>query len=149
VSRRAQQHRSGLGHVIAMWGDPKKEEDHHAWAHDCGVTIVEHPATKPNAPAWMKDLRDAKWRSLETERVDAKPVKPSLEKREKVLALFIALHDRVGPRVIGDAINQLDAKDARLRVDRVRYYTFGELKKALLADLKDADKRKALEELLP
>jgi hypothetical protein len=31
-----------LGHVVAMWGAPGHEEDHHAWAHYTGVAIVEH-----------------------------------------------------------------------------------------------------------
>ena len=56
---------------------------------------------------------------------------------------------RVGPKAIGDAINALDAKDERLSVNRVRYCTFAEPKKALLAELKDKDKKKAVEELLP
>ena len=65
-------------------------------------------------------------------------------------ATFITLHDRVGPKAIGAAINALDAEDKRTRINRVRYYKFEELKKALLAVVaKDKDKQKAVEELLP
>ena len=139
-----------LGHVIAMWGSPGDEEDHHAWAHYCGVTIVEHMSERKDAPAWMKDLRDSKWRSLAIEREGARNVKPGLEKKENVMALLVALHDQVGAKAVGAAINALDAQDERLRVNRVRYYKFAELKEALLAGTaKDKEKRKAAEELLP
>jgi hypothetical protein len=139
-----------LGHVIAMWGSPGNEEDKHAWAHYCGVTIVEHLAQAKPAPPWLKDLRDVNWRSLEKEREAAKKAKPGLDKNENVMALLVALNDRVGAKAIGAAINELDAKDERQRVNRVRYYTFKELKKALLAGVaKDKDKLKAVGELLP
>jgi hypothetical protein len=139
-----------LGHVIAMWGSPDDEQDHHAWAHYCGVAIVEHLATKKGAPAWLNDLRDFKWRSLAKAREEVGKSKPGLETREDVLALLLALHDQVGPKAIGAAINALDAEDKRTRINRVRYYKFEELKKALLVVVaKDKDKKKAVEELLP
>lgn len=139
-----------LGHVIAMWGSASEEQDHHAWAHYCGVVIVEHLAQKKDPPPWLKELRDVKWRSLAAERTEAKGVLPGLEERKNVLALLVALHDRVGPSEIGAAINALDAEDKRTRIHRVRYYKFEELKRALLAVVaKDKEKRKAIEELLP
>jgi hypothetical protein len=139
-----------LGHVIAMWDLPGKPVDHHTWAHYCGVTIVEHLAQQKPAPPWLKDLRDANWRTLEKERTEAKKTKPGLDNDKAMMATWVALHDSVGPRAIGAAINALDAKDERQRINRVRYYTFADLKKALLADVaKDKDKRKAVEELLP
>jgi hypothetical protein len=139
-----------LGHVIAMWDAPGKKEDYHTWAHYCGVTIVEHLAQKKDAPAWLKDLRDVKWRSLAIEREEGKKTKPGLGSDKAVMATLVALHDRVGPKAVGDAINALDAQDERLRINGVRYYKFAELKKALLAVVaKDKDKKKAVEELLP
>jgi hypothetical protein len=66
-----------------------------------------------------------------------------------VLAVLIALHDEVGSRAIGEAINALDAKDQRLRINRVRYYTFAELKQALLDVVKDDAARKQIKALLP
>ncbi len=139
-----------LGHVIAMWDLPGKEVDHHTWAHYCGVTIVEHLAQKNPAPKWLKDLRDANWRSLEKERAEAKKTKPGIDSDKAMMATWVALHDRVGPKAIGEAINALDAEDKRTRINRVRFYKFEELKKALLGVVaKDKDKKKAVEELLP
>ena len=42
-----------------------------------------------------------------------------------------------------------NAKDKCLRVNRVRYYTFAELKEGLLATLTDEPKKKAVRESLP
>jgi hypothetical protein len=138
-----------LGHVIAMWGDPRREADHHAWAHYTGVAIVEHLSSQKDAPDWMKPLRDVQWRSLAKEREAAKDVEPSLEKRENVLALLLALHERLGPRAIGEALNRLDREDRRLCVNRVRYYEFADLKTALLAATKAKERVAAIRELLP
>ncbi len=138
-----------LGHVIAMWDKDAQKVDFHTWAHYCGVTIVEHLAARNPAPKWMAKLRDAQWRSLAKEREAAAKNAPALDSDKGVMATWIALHDRVGPKALGDAINELDAKGEGPRVNRVRYYTFALLKKALLATVKDKDKRKAVEELLP
>lgn len=139
-----------LGHVIAMWDLPGKEVDHHTWAHYCGVAIVDHLAHKKPAPPWLKDLRDSNWRNLEKERTEAKKTKPGLDTDKTTMATWIALHDTVGPKAIGDAINALDAEDKRQRINRVRYYKFDELKKSLLAVVsKDKDKKKAVDDLLP
>ena len=64
------------------------------------------------------------------------------------LALLYALHDAVGPEAIGAAINHLDEKDERLRINRVRYYTFDELRDGLSATLKSKRDKKAVRELL-
>lgn len=136
-----------LGHVIAMWGSPSNEEDHHAWAHYTGVAIVEHLSKQEGLP-WMENARDVKWRSLTLEREAAKATRPSLADKDGTLALLIALHDRVGPRTIGTALNALDAEDKRQRVNHVRYYTFAELEKALVAATKDSVTKKWLAELL-
>jgi hypothetical protein len=138
-----------LGHVIAMWGDTKNEEDHHAWAHYCGVTIVEHLANDAKSKKLLDDLNDVKWRSLEKERDGAKKTKPSLAENVGVMALVIALHDTVGPKTIGAAINALDAQDKRLRVNKVRYYTFTELRDALVKLAANDKQKKAIRELLP
>jgi hypothetical protein len=138
-----------LGHVIAMWGDRSREEDHHSWAHYTGVTIVEHLAGQAKHSNLLAELRDVRWRSLAKEREAAQSEKPSLATRETVMALWIALHDAVGPKAIGDALNALDAEDKRLRVNRVRYYTFAELKRALLAGAKSDAVRKQISALLP
>ncbi|MBK7642965.1 MAG: hypothetical protein IPJ19_07925 [Planctomycetes bacterium] len=137
-----------LGHVIAMWDTPGKQEDFHTWAHYCGVTIVEHLAQQKSPPKWLKKLRDAQWRSLAKEREAAKEHKPGLDSDKAVMATWIALHDRVGPKVLAAAMNEMDAKEECSRVNRVRYYTFKAFKKALLREVgKDEVKRKAVEEL--
>ncbi|HUR27208.1 MAG TPA: hypothetical protein VM509_03420 [Planctomycetota bacterium] len=137
-----------LGHVIAMWGAPRNEADHHAWACYTGVAVLEHLAKMKDPPAWLADLQDAKWRSLTLERAAAKDVEPSTGSRAGVLSLLIALHDRVGPQAIGSAINKLDAEDKRLRVNRVRYYDFSSFERALLEVVSDREKRREIEELL-
>jgi len=131
-----------LGHVIAMWGDIKTMEDQHAWAHYTGVVIVEHLAAAAKDKPWMQKLKDEKWRSLKLER--EKPdnkTPPSLVSINSVMALLIALHDAVGPKIIGKALNEMDAKNKCRRINHVRYYSFAEFQKALLAaapDKKDA-----------
>jgi len=139
-----------LGHVIAMWGDRSNEEDHHAWAHYTGVVIVEGLSEAKKTPKWMDGLRDVRWRSLSKERetVEKAGTEPSRDTREGVMALLIALHDAVGPEAIGAAINHLDAKDDRLRINHVRYYTFDQLRDALLATVKGAKAKKAVKRLL-
>lgn len=139
-----------LGHVIAMWGDGKTEEDHHAWAHYTGVVIVEALANAKRKPKWLDDLRDVRWRSVEKEkdRLDAAGQKPSTRSRDGVLALIFALHDAVGPAAIGAAINQLDEKGRSLRINDVRYYTFAELREGLLAVAKGKKQKKAVKRLL-
>ncbi len=138
-----------LGHVIAMWGDPQREEDHHAWAHYTGVVIVEHLSKKRDRRAPEAELRDVKWRSLEAERKAAEKTKPSLADKDGVLALLIALHDKVGPKALGEALNLLDRKDQRRRVNRVRYYTFKELREALLKSVDSPAARNVVTRLLP
>lgn len=123
-----------LGHVIAMWGDRQHEEDRHAWAHYTGVVLVEHLAKQhKDAPA-LQNVRDVRWRSLEFERkqLAAKQVAPGAKDADTVLARFVALHDAVGPKVIGEALNALDAKDKHLLVNRVRYYAMKDFEQALL-----------------
>jgi hypothetical protein len=138
-----------IGHVVAMWGDRSNEEDHHAWAHYTGVAVLEHLAQDKGRAKALKGLDDVRWRSLEKERDAAKGVEPSLGSREGVMALLVALHDAVGPKAIGDAIDALDREDRRLRINRVRYYRFPELEEALLDGAKDAKRKKAIEALFP
>lgn len=135
-----------LGHVVAMWGNRSEEEDHHAWAHYTGVVVVEHLAAQELAA--LEHARDVRWRSLEKLRESTAGVEPSDESREGVLALLIALHDAVGPRAIGDAINALDEADDRLRINRVRYYRLAELSQALQEVVTDREARKRVVELL-
>jgi hypothetical protein len=97
----------------------------------------------------VKALRDLQWRSLEIERKEAEGKEPTLKDRAGVMALLVALHDAVGPKAIGDAINRLDREDKRLRINRVRYYGFAEFRRALLESVKGKDKRRAVERLLP
>jgi hypothetical protein len=138
-----------LGHAIAMWGNRTKEEDHHTWAHYTGVTIVEHLSETAKDKPFLKELRDVQWRSLKIEREKAGKEKPSFKDDKGTLAFLIQLHDKVGPKAIGAAINHLDAQDKRLRINRVRYYTFAQLKEGLLATAKDAKARKEIEGLFP
>jgi hypothetical protein len=139
-----------LGHVIAMWGDLKSMEDHHAWAHYTGVAIVEHLAAVSDPPAFLKSAGDLRWRSLKIERdLPSNKVAPSVQNYDGVMALLIALHDQVGARAIGDALNRLDARKDALRVNHVRYYNFADFRESLLATLTDETQRKAVTELLP
>jgi hypothetical protein len=137
-----------LGHVVAMWGSRTAEEDHHSWAHYTGVVIVEELSKDPKHAELVKDLKDSRWRSLSKERETVKAA-PSAKDKDSCMALWNALHDTVGPAAIGAAINALDAKDARLRVNRVRYYTFAELRSALLETVKDEKAKARVKELLP
>ena len=140
-----------LGHVIAMWGDLQNMEDHHAWAHYTGVVIVEHlrhlsERMKSNPP--LPVIGDVRWRSLTLERANAAlQVPPSTKNYESTMALLIALHDKAGPKAIGAAINQLDAAGKSRRINRVRYYTFAELRRALVATLTDPAQRAAADAL--
>ena len=138
-----------LGHVIAMWGNTRNEEDHHSWAHYTGVVIVEHLSENAKDKAFMKDLLDVRWRSLTEEKKNTSEKKPSLADADGVLAMLIALHEKVGPKAIGTAINFLDRQDKRLRVNRVRYYSFKELREALLATLKSPQDKKAAAAIIP
>ncbi len=135
-----------LGHVIAMWGSPSDEEDHHAWAHYTGVAIVEHLAA--SKPACLQEARDEGWRSLTLERERLTGTAPSREGRDGVLALFLALHDAVGSRAIGAAVNHVDALDRRPRVNGVRYSALRDLEQGLLATLEDPPLKKAVSKLL-
>jgi hypothetical protein len=137
-----------LGHVIAMWGRPGDQEDHHAWAHYTGVVLVEHLSSREPALAWTKDVSDLRWHSLEAERRRLDETEPGLGDRDQTLARLIRLHDELGPGSIGDAINALDREDRRRRVNGVRYYTFAELREALVDTSKQKDRRKTVTELL-
>lgn len=137
-----------LGHVIAMWDRPSNKEDHHAWAHYTGVVIVEHMAEARKQPKWLDDCKDVRWRSMTKEMKRLKGVQPSRKDHDGVLAMLFAVHELVGPETIGAAINALDEKDKRLRINRVRYYTFDELRGALVKAEKNKKKRKTLEKLL-
>jgi len=127
-----------LGHVIAMWGDLKNMEDKHAWAHYTGVVIVEHLSESAKDKPWMAKLKDLRWRSLKLERdlPDNKTL-PSTVSPGGVMAMLIALHDSVGPRTIGTALNQMDAQKKCRRINHVRYYSFAEFQKALTAAAPD------------
>jgi len=93
-------------------------------------------------------VRDARWRNLAKLREDVAGVEPGTDSRDAVLALLLALHDELGPRAIGAAINALDAKDKRLRINHVRYYSFDELEDALQDVLEDKAQKKRARELL-
>ncbi|MFQ5653293.1 MAG: hypothetical protein ACE5GW_01005 [Planctomycetota bacterium] len=131
-----------LGHVIAMWGDRRNEEDHHAWAHYTGVLLVEHLTRKLRDRPFMRGLRDHRWRSLTKLRGELKETEPSLQSREGVLAMLLALHDAAGSRAIGKALNLLDAGNKARRIHRVRYYRFAQLRDALLVTLKKQKRRR-------
>jgi hypothetical protein len=138
-----------LGHVIAMWGDLQTMEDHHSWAHYTGVAIVEHLANKLKDSPLMQPLKDVRWRSLEIERkLPANQVPASLQSAPGVMKLLLDLHDSAGPKAIGDAINYLDQEGKSRRVNRVRYYRFSDLRRAMAATLKDDAKKKAALSLL-
>ena len=139
-----------LGHLIAMWGDRHSMEDHHAWAHYTGVVIVEHMAKDAKYEQVLTSLRDVRWRSLTVERDKAENrVEPGTGDRAAVMALLIKLHEVAGPAAIGGALNHMDERDAGHRINRVRYYSFGDLEKALGAIIDDRDVRKAVAEVFP
>lgn len=139
-----------LGHLIAMWGDRRNQEDHHAWAHYTGVVIVEHMATSPQYKKLLADRRDVRWRSLSMER--KKPenaIDPSGESKPGVMVLLIKLHDLAGPKMIGDAMNRMDEEDTGHRINHVRYYSFSDLKKALGEVCDDRERRETIREVFP
>ena len=111
-----------------MWGDRRTEEDHHAWAHYTGIVVVAACAKEP----WAKRLRDVRWRSPEVESKRLEGTEPSRDSRDGVLKLLLGLHDLVGPRRIGDAMNRMDAKEMGHRINRVRYYGLKDFERALL-----------------
>lgn len=135
-----------LGHVRAMWGGVKDEQDHHAWAHYTGVVVVEHLATTKKDAGALRELRDAKWRTLTLERaaLAEKKVAPGLGDRQAVLALLTALHDEVGPAALGDALDALDAAGDVQRVNHVRYYALRDLESALIAGPAGRGRSKAI-----
>ncbi len=136
-----------LGHVIAMWGDRANEEDKHVWAHYTGVVVCEYVAEKHKKSRFMKGIRDERWRSYEAFEKEFEDVPPNTTSREGISALFRALHEEVGPKAIGDAINYLDEKDVRRRINKVRYYTFRELEDGLLETLKKKKRKKLVKNL--
>jgi hypothetical protein len=138
-----------LGHVVAMMDRGGAKEDFHQWAHFTGVAVVEELSERKPAPEWMKRMADARWRSLSSERERLKAVPPSLGGEDGVLKTLVSLYDTIGPRSIGAGINLLDRRDERARVNGVRYYTFREIRAALLEVVKDPAKRKSVEDLLP
>ncbi len=138
-----------LGHVIAMWGHRRLEEDHHAWAHYTGVVLVDHLTKKHGKEPWMRTLRDNRWRSLAKEREKYANEKPSLDTRDGVMRTLIELHDLVGPKAIGAALNWQDKRDKRLRINHVRYYTFEQLREGFEKTLKNRKKLSALRKILP
>jgi hypothetical protein len=138
-----------LGHVIAMWGDVKTMEDQHAWAHYTGVVITEHMAAKMKGQPLTQTIADERWRSLTNERkAPANQVPPSFQNTASVMALFIALHDVIGPHGFGDALNWLEREGKARRVNRVRYYSFADLRRALGATVADPAKKKSAVEIL-
>lgn len=136
-----------LGHVIAMWGDPKDEEDHHAWAHYTGVVLVEHLLGADKPAKVLAEVKDIRWRSatLERKRLDDAKLPPSGKDRDGVLARLFALHDAVGPSAIGEALNALDASGRHLLVNRVRYDSMHDFEAALLATRAGKGKRRQIE----
>ena len=139
-----------LGHVVAMMDRREKPEDFHQWADYTGNAIVEDLSTREPRPAWMEGLRDhPRWKGMDRLRERVRDAKPALDGPEGVMKVLVSLHDTVGPRAIGDAVNLLDRADRRARVNRVRYYTFREIRGALLEVVKDPAKRKAVGGLLP
>lgn len=136
-----------LGHVVAMWGDRGDEADHHNWAHYTGVAAVEALSDDKRHSKLLSELRDVRWRSLAKEREAAAGRKCGWKNYDSTLTLWIALHDAVGPRAIGAALNAIDAADQTLRVGRVRYYSRERFEKALLAQARDERQRGVLREL--
>ena len=136
-----------LGHVIAMWGDRNTEEDHHAWAHYTGVVLVEHLAQKHRSDGVLEGIRDQRSHSLTQVRKEVADTAVGLADREGVLAFLVALHDAVGSQGIGRAFNFMDQRNQSLRINKVRYYRFATLRKALLATTRSKKQRAAVQRL--
>ncbi len=137
-----------LGHVIAMWGDTSNDEDHHSWAHYTGVAVVEHLSGE-NAPERLSEARDVRWRSLSKERERLAAVEPARDSEDGVLSLFVRLHDELGPRAIGAAVNHMDREKSGTRVNRVRYYRLEDLREALEETAASAGDKKLVKQLFP
>ena len=137
-----------LGHVVAMMDRGEAREDFHQWAHYTGVAVLEELSERKPAPEWMERMADVRWRSLSKERERLKDVAPSLDGEDGVLKALVSLHDTLGPRSIGDAINLIDRRADRTRMNGVRYCTFREIRGALLEVVKDPEKRRSVETLL-
>ena len=139
-----------LGHLIAMWGDRRTQEDHHAWAHYTGVVIVEHMANEAKYKEILSGRGDVRWRSLSLERKKTEnTAPPSTDDKAGVMALLIQLHDTAGPTGIGAALNLMDEKAYGHRINRVRYYSFADLKKALKVVVRDREKRAKVTSVFP
>ena len=136
-----------LGHLIAMWGDRRHMEDHHAWAHYTGVAIVEHMAKNEKYREVLANLRDVRWRSLSLERKKAKDREPSTKNREGVMSLLLRLHDTVGAEAIGAALNLMDEENKGHRINHVRYYGFDDFERALKKNAKDSETNRSIEEI--
>jgi hypothetical protein len=132
-----------LGHLIAMWGDRRTEEDHHAWAHYTGIVVLEECSKQP----WAKKLRDLRWRSVEKDAGKLKDTAPSKADRAGVLKLLLTLHRLVGPKRIGQALNLMDEKDMGHRINHVRYYGLRDFEKALLAGSRSKAEKAKIREL--
>ena len=128
-----------------MWGDRRTHEDHHAWAHYTGVVIVD----ACEQAAFAKRLRDRRWRSLEVDDKKLAAVEPSADDRDGVLRLLLDLHELVGPKKIGAALNLMDEKHMGHRINAVRYYGLADLQKALLADKASRKQKKKIKSLFP
>ncbi len=137
-----------LGHVVAMWGDTSSQEDHHSWAHYTGVTVVEHLA-EGQAREGLDEARDVRWRSLSKERERLADTPASRADADGVLSLLVRLHDELGPRAIGDALDHLERSGQLTRVNRVRYYRFDDLREALVEGVEGTSKKKRVKELFP
>ena len=57
----------------------------------------------------------------------------------------VALHESVGPKAIGEALNHLDDEDQHLLINRVRYYAMRDFEKALLGTKAGRANKKAVE----
>ena len=80
---------------------------------------------------------------------EAEGQKPSLADADGVLVLLRALHETVGSKAIGAAINLLDAQGKGPRINHVRYYSMKDFKAALIQVVKDPKGKKAIATLFP
>jgi hypothetical protein len=136
-----------LGHVIAMWGDINRMEDQHAWAHYTGVAVTEHVSTKLAGQPILASVQDVRWRSIPLEQKQASGVPPSLADQKGVMSLLLGLHTATGPKSFGVALNSLEQGGKVRRINKVRYYSFADLQKALEAGAKEPAKKKAVTDL--
>ena len=120
-----------FGHMVAMWGDRKTEDDKHAWAHYTGSLVVEAVYDElGNAPwpTWTAFQRRASGKARLLRQIDG--TTSGTGDYESILKLFHSLGEEFGTETYGQAWRLL-AKKKRFRyTNRVAYLWLRDLQAA-------------------